>query len=355
MLKTKNIKRKLTMLVAASLMVIGLVGCGNNKPVTVSDLVNASEVERSIKKKEQSGDINIKLNTQTADKEDQSATISISQKTVIDNMDSDSKVNITIERPDQVKNADADEGAEFVNDFISSIKDREVSIKTRSGNVQISSNSLKNIFKGYLETVKPSDDGKENPGRAMVGFMAEALPAKSYINIPGAAMASTNPANIILGKIKNDTGVSPIMNENGNKLSADDMEKLNNLYNEFAKKAFGSYAFVNMSRKGNTLTYKATGNELKKELANFEKYVKENKDTIKTELIELSKKANLIQNKKELSEEELSAISRAFDKKIEETFSDEAKKNIKDLKDEDINITITIVSKKDGSKVDMNI
>lgn len=154
---------------------------------------------------------------------------------------------------------------------------------------------------------------------------------------------------------KDSINLLPDMDQNKKELSVEELEQLSKLYSEFTNKAFGAYTFVNMSKKGDTFTYKATGNGVKKELANLEKYVQENKDTIKSELIELSKKANVIQNKKELTDEEVEGISKAFDEKIAEMSKEDAKKKIEDLKDSDISINITLVAKKDGSKLDMDM
>lgn len=355
MFKNKNVKSKLAILVVAAVISTGLVGCGKSTPVTVADLVQASETERNIKKKDQNGNINVNVKSKADNEEEQNFSVNILQKTAIDNMDSDSKINFTVEKKDTTNKEDADEATKMLNEFISTLKDKEIVFKTRAGKSQVSSDSIKNILRGYLDASQSTGDNEENLGRGMIGFMAEMLPANSYISIPGSSIANTNPANIMLNGAKDSINLLPDMDQNKKELSAEELEQLSKLYSEFTNKAFGAYTFVNMSKKGDTFTYKATGNGVKKELANLEKYVQENKDTIKSELIELSKKANVIQNKKELTDEEVEGISKAFDEKIAEMSKEDAKKKIEDLKDSDISINITLVSKKDGSKLDMDM
>lgn len=355
MFKNKNVKSKLAILVVAAVISAGLVGCGKSTPATVADLVQASETERNIKKKDQNGNINVNVKSKSDNGEEQNFSVNILQKTAIDNMDSDSKINFTVEKKDTTNKEDADEATKMLNEFISTLKDKEIVFKTRAGKSQVSSDSIKNILRGYLDASQSTGDNEENLGRGMIGFMAEMLPVNSYISIPGSAVANTNPANIMLNGAKDSINLLPDMDQNKKELSAEELEQLSKLYSEFTNKAFGAYTFVNMSKKGDTFTYKATGNGVKKELANLEKYVQENKDTIKSELIELSKKANVIQNKKELTDEEVEGISKAFDEKIAEMSKEDAKKKIEDLKDSDISINITLVSKKDGSKLDMDM
>lgn len=355
MFKNKKIKSKLAILVVAAVVSTGLVGCGKSTPATVADLVQASETKRNIKKKDQNGNINVNVKSKVDNEEEQNFSVNILQKTAIDNMDSDSKINFTVEKKDTSNKEDADEATKMLNEFISTLKDKEIVFKTRAGKSQVSSDSIKNILRGYLDASQSTGDNEENLSRGMIGFMAEMLPANSYISIPGSAIANTNPANIMLNGAKDSINLLPDMDQNKKELSVEELEQLSKLYSEFTNKAFGAYTFVNMSKKGDTFTYKATGNGVKKELANLEKYVQENKDTIKSELIELSKKANVIQNKKELTDEEVEGISKAFDEKIAEMSKEDAKKKIEDLKDSDISINITLVAKKDGSKLDMDM
>lgn len=352
----KNIKIKNILIFTLIAMTAfgGLVGCGKEKPtpVNVSELLQIVETERNIKQKEQNAKINLNMKVENNKNEKEDFSVTALQKSLIDNEDSDSKIMLNIKRNGSLDKDNSNSSSKMMNNAISAFKDKEIVFKTRDGKGQIDSKSIKNILRAYLDTNETTSDDAENLGGGIIGFIAETIPNNSYISVPSSGIENISPANIILNGFKDSVQLFPVEEPSRKKLSNEERTELSKLYNDFVENAFGSYIFVNMTKNGNTLIYKANNNKLAEEIDSIKKYIEENKNTIKSELIKLSKETSLIQNVKELTEEEAEEISKVFFEKIEgRLYNDYVYK----LEDNDFLIDIKIETRKDGSELNFTV
>lgn len=373
----KKFKKITSVALAALLLVPGLTGCGKKKNVTVADLMSAGDALAKIESMEQKSSVKIeavnpeysegtKKEEENREKKylDGKASITVDQDTVSNLSKADTKLKFNINLDNKIKESylkdtpekQRKEQAETLDKFVEAMNKAELNLKVREGNVLISLKDLKTIATQVATINLSSDEGKGE--QEAIKQILAAIPAEGSVSIKGGNVSTLSPAEIFKMYLQDSTPLNGLgEDQEGKNLSPEQIKEISNLYREFVNKSFSTYTFNNMTKSGDTFTYKANADELKAESDKFFAFCKENMETIKANLIEVSEKVEKIETGADVTEERREEIKDTVEDAIERFRENEkvrkANEKLDKANKEDIEVTLNYTPKKDSYTLDL--